>query len=77
MRVLACCLLILGALAVSDRDALPPAARCDSGNGEPVKAKPVSFAPRPGHRRVYGQPIQPPIFTTHRQPRKPSPPPQP
>jgi hypothetical protein len=82
MRVVACCLLILGALAVSDNGPVQvAAARCASAassNGEPVKPKPSSFAPRHGHRHVYGQPIQAPIFRTpaHHQPGKPPPPPQ-
>jgi hypothetical protein len=81
MRVVACCLLILGALAGSDGGPVRvEAARCAAAagsNGEPVKSKPSSFAPHRGHSHVYGVPIQPPIFTapTHHKPQKPTPPP--
>jgi len=82
MRVVACCLPILGALVLCAASPVGvEAARCApaaSSNAEPVKSKPVSFAPRRGHRHVYGQPIQPPIFgRSPQQPRKPSSPPQP
>jgi hypothetical protein len=83
MRVIACCLLILGALAVADSRPVPAAAaRCapaTNSNGQPVKSKPSSFAPRHGHRHVYGQPIESPIFgnRAHHQPRKPPSSPQP
>lgn len=78
MRVVACCLLILGALASAGNEPARAAARCApavDSNGKPVKSKPVSFAPRPGHRHVYGQPIQSPIFSKpgHHPPRKPPP----
>jgi hypothetical protein len=82
MRVVACCLLILGALAGSDRDSVRvEAARCApaaGSNAQPVKSKPSSFAPRHGHGHVYGVPIQTPIFRapTQHKPQKPTPPPQ-
>jgi hypothetical protein len=80
MRVLACCLLVLGALALSGHDRVAAeAARCapaSSANPQPVKSRPSSFAPHHGGRHVYGQPIQAPILkTAHHPPRKP--PPQP
>jgi hypothetical protein len=80
MRVVACWLLILGALAVSAGGPVRvDAARCapaPGSNGEAVKSKPSSFAPRREHSHVYGQPIQPPIFRTltPNKPLKPTPP---
>jgi hypothetical protein len=80
MRVVACSLLILAALALPANDhASTGAARCapaSSANGEPVKPRPSSFAPHHGRRHVYGQPIQAPILKTTHHPRR-KPPPQP
>ncbi|HEV8018512.1 MAG TPA: hypothetical protein VGP32_08145 [Steroidobacteraceae bacterium] len=82
MRVVACCLLILGALAGSDSGpARVEAARCApaaGSNGAPAKSKPSSFAPHRGHGHVYGVPIQPAIFRApiHHKPQKPTPSPQ-
>jgi hypothetical protein len=60
-----CALLVSASAAFADANGLKPP-RVYTGNHPPAGTKPSSFAPHPGgsKRRVYGAPIQSPIFRT-------------
>jgi hypothetical protein len=67
-----CALLVTAPSAFADANVALKPPRVYTGNHPPTKTtKPSSFAPQPGSskRRVYGAPIQGPIFKT--QPKKP------
>ena len=68
----------LCALLLSANAALKPP-RVYTGVHPPAGTKPSSFAPHPGasKRRVYGAPIQGPIFKMQPKPKKPTVPPAP
>jgi hypothetical protein len=75
MQLLRYCLLVLAALAVAGSDAVPApsprAAPCGAPAAQPPGAKPSSYVPRPrSGKRVYGAPIQQPIFKSRPKPRR-------
>ena len=65
-----CALLLAANAAFADANVLKPP-RVYTGVHPPAGTKPSSFAPRPGgsKRRVYGAPIQGPIFKTQPKPK--------
>ncbi len=64
-----CALLVSAHAAFADANVVLKPPRVYTGIHPPVRAKPNSFAPQPGKRRVYGAPIQGRIFRM--QPKKP------
>jgi hypothetical protein len=65
-----CALLLSANAAFADANVLKPP-RVYTGVHPPAGTKPSSFAPHPGNskRRVYGAPIQGPIFKTQPKPK--------
>jgi hypothetical protein len=65
-----CALLLSANAAFADANVLKPP-RVYTGVHPPAGTKPSSFAPHPGSskRRVYGAPIQGPIFKTQSKPK--------
>jgi hypothetical protein len=65
-----CALLLAANAAFADANAVLKPPRVYTGVHPPAGTKPSSFAPHPGSkRRVYGAPIQGPIFKSQPKPK--------
>jgi len=65
-----CALLLSANAVIADANAVLKPPRVYTGVHPPAGTKPSSFAPHPGSkRRVYGAPIQGPIFKSQPKPK--------